>query len=150
MSGEDGLSGAEIAASVIGGLACLGLAVGGGCCLVKCLKWCLLSTPTPNTHNLEAPETPEEAAGPPQNPLKTIKALLEPVLRTKAKVQEEAMVDPVDSVDQMDQMDPLDQVDSKKCRLWYICSILPFWYEVIKAKKWFLENKKNNGKWEMV
>ena len=108
MSGEDGLSGAEIAASVIGGLACLGLAVGGGCCLVKCLKWCLLPTPNPN---LEAPETPEVAAGPPQNPLKTIKALLEPVLRTKAKVQEEAMVDPVDSVDQVDPLDPVDPVD---------------------------------------
>ena len=108
MSGEDGLSGAEIAASVIGGLACLGLAVVG----VKCLKWCLLPTPTPNTHDLEAPETPEEAAGPPQNPLKkTIKALLEPVLRTKAKVQEEAMVDPVDSVDQVDPLDPVDPVD---------------------------------------
>ena len=65
----------------------------------------------PNTHNLEAPETPEEAAGPPQNPLKTIKALLEPVLRTKAKVQEEAMVDPVDSVDQVDPLDQVDQVD---------------------------------------
>ena len=103
MSGEDGLSGAEIAASVIGGLACLGLAVVG----VKCLKWCLL--PTPNTPDLEAPKTPEEAAGPPKNPLQTIKALLE--LRTKAKVQEEAMVDPVDSVDQVDPLDPVDPVD---------------------------------------
>ena len=73
MSGEDGLSGAEIAASVIGGLACLGLAVGGGCCLVKCLKWCLLPTPNPN---LEAPETPEVAAGPPPKPLENHKGLI--------------------------------------------------------------------------
>ena len=112
MSGEDGMSEAEVAGSIIGGMVCLGVAVGGTYCLVKCLKWCLLPTPTPNTHDLEAPETPEEAAGPPQNPLKkTIKALLEPVLRTKAKVQEEAMVDPVDSVDQVDPLDPVDPVD---------------------------------------
>ena len=112
MSGEDGLSKAEIAASIIEGLACLGLAVGGGrCCLVKCLKRCLVPTPTP-THDLEAPETPKEAAGPPKTPLQTIKALLEPVLRTKAKVQEEPMVDPVDPLDQVDQVDTISQAST--------------------------------------
>ena len=112
LSGEDGMSGEEIAGSIIRGLACLGVAVGGGYCLVKCLKWCLLPTPTPNTHDLEAPKTPEEAAGPPQNPLQTIKALLEPVLRTKAKVQEEPMVDPVDPLDQVDQVDTISQAST--------------------------------------
>ena len=106
---EDGMSEAEVAGSIIGGLVCLGVAVGGTYCLVKCLKWCLLPTPTPNTPDLEAPKTPEEAAGPPKKPLQTIKALLEPVLRTK--VQEEPTVDPVDPLDQVDQVDPLDQVD---------------------------------------
>ena len=104
MSVEDGMSGAETAAAVIGSLACLGMAVGGGYCLVKCLKWCLL--PTPNTPDLEAPKTPEEAAG----PLQTIKALLEPVLRTK--VQEEPTVDPVDPLDQVDQVDTISQAST--------------------------------------
>jgi hypothetical protein len=54
------MSEAEIAGSIIGGKVCLGVAVGGGYCLVKCLKWCLL--PTPNTQDLEAPETPEESS----------------------------------------------------------------------------------------
>ena len=94
---EDGMSEAEVAGSIIGGLVCLGVAVGGSYCLVKCLKWCLL--PTPNTPDLEALKTPEEAVGPPKNPLTTIKSLLEPVLQTKAKVQEEPMVDQVDQVD---------------------------------------------------
>ena len=99
---EDGMSGAETAAAVIGSLACLGMAVGGGYCLVKYLKMCLPTTP--NTPDLEASETPEEVGGPPKNPLKTIKAWLQ------SKVQEVPMVDPVDPVDPADpttdQMDP--------------------------------------------
>jgi hypothetical protein len=98
------MSAEEIVGSIFGGLVCLGVAVGGSYCLVKCL-------PTPNTPDLEAPETPEEVTGPPKKTFKTIKALLEPVLRTK--VQKEPMVDPVDPIDQVEPMDQLDpsQVD---------------------------------------
>ena len=95
--------------SIIGGVVCLVVAVGGSYCLAKCLKKGL---PTPNTPDLEAPETPEEVTGPPKKPFKAIKALLEPVLRTK--VQEEPMVNPVDPIEQVDHtdhVDPTDQVD---------------------------------------
>ena len=100
------MSSEEIVGSIFGGLFGLGVAVAGSYCLVKCLKKCL---PTPNTPDLEAPETPEEVTGPPKNPFKAIKALLEPVLRTK--VQEEPMVDPVDPIVQVDPMEQVEQVD---------------------------------------
>ena len=50
------MSEAEIAGFIIGGMVCLGVAVGGGYCLVKYLKMCLPTTP--NTPDLEASETP--------------------------------------------------------------------------------------------
>ena len=102
---DDGLSAEEIVGSIIGGVVCLVVAVGGSYCLAKCLKKGL---PTPNTLDLEASETPEEVTGPPKKPFKAINALLEPVLRTK--VQEEPMVDPVDPLDQVDQVDQVDTI----------------------------------------
>ena len=60
--------------------------------------------------DLEASETPEGVAGHSKTPLKTIKALLEPVLRTK--VQEVPMVDPVEPVDPTDSTDPTDTIST--------------------------------------
>ena len=105
---DDEMSVEAIVGSIFGGIVCLGVAVGGGYVIGKCIKKCL---PTPNTPDLEAPETPEEVGGSPKKPLKTIKALLEPVLRTKVKEEpmEEPLEDPVDPP--MDPVDPTVQVD---------------------------------------
>ena len=73
MSGEDGMSRAETAAAVIGSLACLGMAVRGGYCLVKCLKWCLLTTPT---HTIWRPLRPPKRLLDPPKPLENHQGLI--------------------------------------------------------------------------